>query len=83
MSHQAGAEVKQHGRDNDLIDRIRKTEFFAPIVGELDSLLKAETFTGRAPEQVEAFYEREVRKALKTYEERGVLKTQETDELKV
>jgi adenylosuccinate lyase len=83
LSHEAGAEVKQHGRDNDLIDRIRKTEFFAPIVGELNQLLKAETFTGRAPEQVDAFYEREVRKALKTYEERGVLKTQETDELKV
>jgi adenylosuccinate lyase len=83
LSHQAGAEVKQHGRDNDLIQRIRKTEFFSPIVGELDDLLKPETFTGRAPEQVAAFYEREVRKALKPYEEKDALKTQETAELNV
>jgi adenylosuccinate lyase len=83
LSHQAGAEVKQHGRDNDLIERIRKTDFFKPIVGDLDQLLKPETFTGRAPEQVETFYEREVSKALKKYFEAGSLKLKETAELNV
>jgi adenylosuccinate lyase len=83
LSHQAGAEVKQHGRDNDLIDRIRNTEFFKPILGELNGLLNPETFTGRAPEQVEAFYEREVSVALKTYVDAGSLKLSEAAELKV
>lgn len=83
LSHEAGAEVKQHGRDNDLIDRIRKTEFFQPIVGELDELLKQETFIGRAPEQVEAFYVKEVSPALSKYVKSGALKLQETAELNV
>jgi adenylosuccinate lyase len=83
LSHLAGAMVKQHGRDNDLIDRIRKTDFFKPIWGELDSLLDAQTFIGRSPEQVEAFYEREVKKALKSYVDAGTLKLTETAELHV
>ncbi|PSN63877.1 putative adenylosuccinate lyase Ade13 [Corynespora cassiicola Philippines] len=83
LSHQAGAEVKQHGRDNDLIERIRKAEFFKPILGELDELLKAETFIGRSPEQVDAFYEREVSKALKKYYDAGSVKLSEAAELHV
>jgi adenylosuccinate lyase len=81
LSHEAGAEVKQHGRDNDLIERIKKSKFFDPIIPELDELLKPETFIGRCPEQVEAFYEREVSKALKPYE--GKLKMKSAAELNV
>ncbi|KAF2174409.1 putative adenylosuccinate lyase Ade13 [Zopfia rhizophila CBS 207.26] len=83
LSHEAGAEVKQHGRNNDLIDRIRRTEFFKPILGELEELLKPETFIGRCPEQVQAFYEREVSKALEKYYKAGTLKLQEAVELHV
>lgn len=83
LSHEAGAEVKQHGRDNDLIDRIKRTEFFKPILGELDALLDPSTFVGRAPQQVDAFYEREVKVALKKYEDAGQLKLGETAELNV
>lgn len=83
LSHEAGAEVKQHGRDNDLLDRIRRTEFFSPILGELDQLLDAETFIGRSPQQVEAFYEKEVRVDLKKYVDAGTLKVGEAAELHV
>ena len=67
LSHQAARVVKEGGRDNDLIDRIRRTPFFAPIAGELDSLLDPRTFVGRAPEQVEKFCEGEVKRALHGY----------------
>lgn len=46
LSHQAAAVVKQDGRDNDLIQRIRKTEFFTPIWSELDQLMDPKTFVG-------------------------------------
>lgn len=49
---EAGAQVKQHGLDNDLVDRIRSSDYFMPIWGKLSDLLDAKTFIGRAPEQV-------------------------------
>lgn len=47
LSHEAGAEVKQHGRENDLLERIKRTSFFELIVPQLDELLRPETFVGR------------------------------------
>ena len=55
LSHEAAAQVKERGRDNDLIDRIRQCDFFEPIHGSLDVLLDPNTFTGRAAQQVEKF----------------------------
>jgi adenylosuccinate lyase len=66
----AAAEVKQHGRDNDLLDRVRADEFFAPIHGDLEDLLDPSTFVGRAPEQVEAFLSGEVGPALAPWQGR-------------
>jgi adenylosuccinate lyase len=54
-SQAAGAVVKQEGKDNDLIERIRGDGFFEPVLGELQELLDPRTFVGRAPEQVEKF----------------------------
>lgn len=68
LSHQAGDMVKQHGKNNDLLDRVRQSEFFTPILDELDTLLDPSTFVGRAPQQVEKFTSTEVKKALKPYE---------------
>lgn len=67
LSHQAGDNVKKHGKNNDLLERIRRTQFFAPILGELDALLDPSTFVGRAPQQVEKFTSTEVKNALKPY----------------
>ena len=70
LSHQAADNVKMHGKNNDLLVRIRHTAFFEPILGELDSLLDPSTFVGRAPQQVERFTSTEVKYALKPYESR-------------
>lgn len=67
LSHEAGAQVKQHGLDNDLVDRIKKDPYFAPILPQLDALLDPATFVGRAPEQVVEFLEEEVYPMLEDY----------------
>ena len=64
----AAREVKEFGRPNDLMDRIRADAFYGPILAELDSLLDPSTFVGRAPEQVEAFVNTEVKPCLAAYE---------------
>lgn len=64
LSHQAAAVVKEQGGDNDLIERVRKTAYFAPIHDELESLLDPSTFVGRAPEQTQKFVDVTVAKAL-------------------
>jgi len=74
LSHQASAAVKLEGKPNDLIDRIRVTPFFEPIIGELDTLLDASTFVGRAPQQVEKYLAKggEVDSVLEPYRKSGM-----------
>jgi adenylosuccinate lyase len=69
LSHQAARQVKEFGKENDLIDRIKNTPYFAPVVGDLDSLLDPSTFVGRAPQQTMRFLEREVEPALAPFRE--------------
>lgn len=69
LSHEAGAEVKKFGRDNDLVSRIRADPYFAPIIGKLDSILDARTFIGRCPDQVDEFIEEEVQPVLNKYKD--------------
>jgi len=52
LSHQASAVVKQEGKPNDLIERIKATKFFDPIKDEIDEMLDPKNFIGRSPEQV-------------------------------
>ena len=68
LSHQAGSVVKNEGKDNDLIQRIKADPYFEPILGELESLLDPATFVGRAPEQVDEFLEEEVIPVLEKYQ---------------
>ena len=68
LSHQAADVVKKQGKPNDLIERIKGDPFFEAIVGELDELLDASTFIGRAPQQVDKFLSTEVKEALGPYE---------------
>ena len=67
LSHEAAAVVKQEGGSNDLIERIKRTKFFEPVVGRLDVLLDAKTFVGRAPQQVSKFLKAEVEPAVAKY----------------
>lgn len=68
LSQEAGAQVKQFGKDNDLVERIKKDPYFQPIFRNLDSILDAKTFTGRASQQVTDFITEEVDPMLKGYE---------------
>ena len=49
---ESAAQVKQHGLENDLVDRIKASEYFLPIHKRLNDLLAPSTFIGRAPQQV-------------------------------
>ncbi|CAM0135053.1 adenylosuccinase ade13 [Umbelopsis sp. WA50703] len=81
LSHQAARVVKQEGGQNDLIERVRNTEYFKPIWDELDALLDPSTFIGRAPQQVDSFLEKHVKPALSPYSDS--LKTYAKAELSV
>lgn len=67
LSHEAAAVVKEQGGDNDLIERIKRDSYFAPVHEKLAELLNPSTFVGRAPEQTEKFVNLTVAQALKDY----------------
>ncbi len=67
LSHEAGHVVKKEGGDNDLIERIKKDPYFAPILPRIDELMNPSTFVGRAPKQVDEFIAEEVRPILAKY----------------
>lgn len=67
LSHEAGAQVKKFGKDNDLVDRIKADYYFAPILGQLEEILNPSTFIGRCPEQVDEFIQEEIRPVLDNY----------------
>ncbi|KAI6246867.1 Adenylosuccinate lyase [Erysiphe necator] len=52
LSHQASNVVKTEGGRNDLIERIKNTDYFKPIWPEIDDMLEAKNFIGRCPELV-------------------------------
>ncbi len=49
----AGEQVKQHGRPNDLIERLRNDPAFKSL--NFEGVLEPSRFVGRAPEQVDRF----------------------------
>lgn len=55
LSQEAAAVVKQEGGDNDLLARVQQDPYFAPILGQLDTILDPKTFIGRAPQQVRVY----------------------------
>ncbi|XP_062502364.1 adenylosuccinate lyase-like [Corticium candelabrum] len=69
LSQAAGDQVKRHGKENDLMDRIGSSSYFSPIHDKLDKLLDPSSFTGRAAEQVGRFLKEEVYPALAPYQD--------------
>lgn len=61
--------VKQEGKPNDLIERIKKTAFFDPVIPDLEALTNPATFIGRCPEIVDEVVEQDVKPALEKYEQ--------------
>lgn len=69
LSHQASDVVKQQGGHNDLLERVKRTEFFKPVWGEIDSLVDPKLFIGNCPKIVEDYCNGEVAQALAKYKE--------------
>lgn len=64
-SQDASREVKQEGKPNDLIERLRKDAMFAKV--NLDDVMDASRFIGRAPQQVDRFIDEVVKPIRKRY----------------
>ena len=64
-SHEAAAQVKQHGKANDLIERLKADPAFAGV--DIDGVLDPKAFIGRAPEQVDEFIAEVVEPVRKNY----------------
>lgn len=67
-SMEAGKQVKVHGLENDLIDRIVEDPLFGLTKEAASEILDAKKYTGRAPQQTEAFVA-EVRGILQKYKD--------------
>jgi adenylosuccinate lyase len=65
FSMEAGKRVKEEGLDNDLIELIRQDNEFKLTSEEIDVLMDARNFIGRAPEQVVEFLEEHINPILK------------------
>jgi adenylosuccinate lyase len=74
----AAREVKEHGRNNDLIDRLATDPAFAKV--DIGASIDPQQFIGRAPEQVDDFIAQYVDPIRKKYSD---VLTHRTEELRV
>ena len=65
----AAREVKEKGRENDLLERIKGDSAFDDIADRIDDMLDPTRFMGRAPGQVREFLERDVESRLSRFED--------------
>ena len=64
LSMEAGKNVKEEGKENNLIELIKKDDLFAAVHDKLNEILDAKKFIGRAPSQVVEFIDKEVQPIL-------------------
>ena len=76
----AGAEVKEHGKPNDLVRRIADDPLFSLTEEEIAAELDPKSYIGRAPQQVTDFLQWEIAPILEKYADDL---TNDTAELKV
>ncbi len=60
LSMEAGRNVKEEGKENNLIELIKADDMFKPVHSKLNEILDAKKFIGRAPSQVVEFIQNEV-----------------------
>ena len=60
LSMEAGRNVKELGKENNLIELIKSDEAFAAVKDRLEDMLDPKEFTGRAASQVTEYIENEV-----------------------
>lgn len=59
-SHLAGAQVKEHGKENDLLERLAGDPVVGMTLEEIMATLDVSKYIGRAPEQVDEFIAAEI-----------------------
>jgi adenylosuccinate lyase len=64
-SHEAAAQVKQLGKPNDLIGRLKDDPAFAKV--DFKKVLNPKDYVGRAPKQVDEFVKEVVAPAIRKY----------------
>ena len=69
LSMEAGRNVKQEGKENNLLDLIERDPLFAPVHGKLGEIVDAKKFVGRAPHQTSEFIESEIMPILEANKE--------------
>ena len=67
LSMEAGKNVKVNGGENNLIALIKQDEIFKPVWDELDEILDAKKFIGRAPSQTVEFIQNEIQPILERH----------------
>jgi len=73
-SQAAGQQIKQHGRPNDLLDRLKADHAFSAV--DIDAVLDPRKFVGRAPQQVDEFISSVVEPIRKAYADKLGLKSE-------
>ncbi|KAK0059860.1 adenylosuccinate lyase [Biomphalaria pfeifferi] len=69
LAIQSASIMKHEGLPCDLIDRIKKDDYFKPILSKLDSCVNPTTFIGMSSSQVETFIKSEVDEVLDKYKD--------------
>jgi adenylosuccinate lyase len=64
----AGSQVKDQGRENDLLERIAADPTFGLTMEDIQSHLKPSDYIGRCPQQVEEFMAQHVAPILRRYQ---------------
>mmetsp|Transcript_17396 Transcript_17396/g.25796 ORF Transcript_17396/g.25796 Transcript_17396/m.25796 type:complete len:494 (-) Transcript_17396:69-1550(-) len=80
-SMEAGMAVKNDGKPNDLLERIKMDDKFKAVHDKVDSLLDPSLFIGRCPQQVEEFLSDCVQPILEEHQE--LLGVENKDEVNV
>ena len=68
-SMEAGKQVKEFGKKNDLIDRIVNDSKLGLSINDINNILKPEHLCGRAPNQVKDFIEEQVKPTIEKNKE--------------
>ena len=65
LSQEAGRRVKEEGKENDLLSRVRQDPMFSAVSARLAKIVDARKFIGRAPRQTVEFIRSEIDPILK------------------
>ena len=79
-SMEAARQVKEFGKPNDLIERLKGDPIFECVADKIDEIMNPSDFIGRAPEQVSEFLENDVNPLLAKFAE---CLNSEDDEIRV